>query len=141
LYAGRKEITMKLIDLWKLGDLAPFKMFIKCDDNRKEVLDGPGFPVVDGRDASDLEIESIRPAAYPMYGPVLEVVQKATPAMGKRRFPGYGLLEYLPPAEYFNGDIWQYESTEDCTAGTTWDIVSRKDSPVYDCRYTTIIRN
>ena len=128
---------MKLFDLWKLGDSTPFKMFIKSDTGTKEVLDGPGYPVVDGRNASDIEIKSMRPANYSMRGPVLEVV----PAMEKRRFPFYGLLEYLEPAEYFNGDTWQYESTEDCSAGTTWDIVSRKDSPVYDCRYTTIIRD
>ena len=136
---------MKLFDLWKLGDASPFKMFIKSDNGVKEVLDGPGFPVVDGRDASGLEVVSMRPASYPMYGNVLEVVLASVPgsapAMGKKRFPFYGILEYLEPAEYFNGDTWQYESTEECTAGTTWDIVSRKDAPVYDCRYTTIVRD
>lgn len=136
---------MKLVDLWKLGDLTPFKMFIKSDAGVKEVLDGPGFPVVDGRDASDLEVKSMRPASYPMYGNVLEVflvsVPESAPVMEKRRFPFYGLLEYLDPAEYFNGDTWQYESTEESATGTTWDIVSRKDAHVYECRYTTIIRD
>ena len=136
---------MKLYDLWKLGDASPFKMFVKSDDGVKEVLDGPGFPVVDGSDASGLEVKSMRPAAYSMYGAVLEVVLESVPdpapAMKKRRFPFYGLLEYLDPAEYFNGDTWQYESTEECSAGTTWDIVSRKGAPSYDCRYTTIIRD
>lgn len=130
---------MKLFDLWKLGDTAPFKMFIKTETGKvKEVLDGPGWPVVDGKNASDLEVKAIRPAAYPMHGNVIEIV----PAMKKRRFPGYGVLEYLEPAAYFNGDAWQYESTEDCYEGTTWDIVSRKDAfPTMDCRYTTIIRD
>lgn len=59
----------------------------------------------------------------------------------KKWFPGYGLLDYLDPSDYFSSDNWQYESTEESAAGVLWDIVSRKDAfPCMDCRYTTIER-
>lgn len=132
---------MKLYDIWKLGDDSPFKMFIvsgvASGTEHTEVLDGPGFPVVDGKDASNLEVSAIKPAHYQMYGNVLEV----TLAAKKRRFPGYGMLEYLKPGAYFNSDNWVYESTEEAIDGTEWDIVSRRNAfPNMDCRYTTIIR-
>ena len=61
--------------------------------------------------------------------------------MNKKRGPFYGLLEYLDPSEYFETDDWQYEGTEESSSGVYWDIVSRKDSFTYECRYTSIERD
>ena len=128
---------MKLIDLWKAADAV--KMFIRTDSGLVEILDGPGYPVVNGQDASIMDVVRIKPASYPMHGNVLEV----SLAMGKRHFAGYGFLEYLEPDVFYTSDNWQYESTEkeSSTARTEWDIVSRKDSfPCMDCRYTLLNR-
>ena len=40
---------MRLIDLWRVTDGQ--KMFIKNDRLYTEVMDGPGYPVVDGKKA------------------------------------------------------------------------------------------
>lgn len=65
---------MKLIDLWKVADGQ--KIFIKKGDRYYGVLDGPGFPVVNQKDASDLVIEYVRPENYSMYGNVIEIELK-----------------------------------------------------------------
>lgn len=62
---------MKLIDLWKVADGQ--KIFIKRDFGYGAVMDGPGFPVVNQEDASDLVIRHVRIAHYAMYGDVLEI--------------------------------------------------------------------
>lgn len=125
---------MKLIDLWKLNDCPPAPMFIRFGTRSIEILDGPGYPVVNGRNASNMEISRVAPAQYSMRGNVLVV----TMATGKMCFPNYGLLEYLDPKEYHKSDEWQYEGTAEGMFGFDWDIVSRKGAPFYDCRYTHI---
>lgn len=63
---------MKLLDLWKVADGQ--RMFIVVENVRRDhVLDGPGFPVVNGCDASNQIVRNIKPAHYPTYGNVLEV--------------------------------------------------------------------
>ena len=63
---------MKLIDLWNVADGQ--KIFINKGYGYDEVMDGPGFPVVNRKDASDMVVEFVRPETYPMYGNVLEIV-------------------------------------------------------------------
>ena len=68
---GRKGFAMRLIDLWSVTDGQ--KMFIKNDRLYTEVMDGPGYPVVDGKKASDLVVDHVSAVSYPMYGNVIEI--------------------------------------------------------------------
>lgn len=62
---------MKLIELWNVSDGVP--LFLNIDHKHIEVEDGPGFPVVNGADVSDLIVTRIRPTDYPLFGNVIEI--------------------------------------------------------------------
>ena len=62
---------MKLVELWNVTDGVP--LFLSVDEKFVEVLDGPGYPVVNGSDVSDLIVQWILPTTYPTYGSVLEI--------------------------------------------------------------------
>lgn len=62
---------MKLIELWNVSDGEA--LFLLADGTFVPVLDGPGFPVVNGKDVSDVVVRRIRPTTYPLFGNVLEI--------------------------------------------------------------------
>lgn len=66
---------MKLLDLWNVTDGE--SLFLMTDDKRIEILDGPGYPVANGVDVSDLVVLRIRSTIYPLYGCVIEVIAQS----------------------------------------------------------------
>ena len=40
-----------------------------------------------------------------------------------KRFPFYGILQYMSATAYASSDDWKYSSTEKSYDGTYWDII------------------